>query len=66
MVQLSSIFKLLELGGQIQQPVRFNNNPHNAAVTNNNSIFTMSNIYLLNLLCTIIRRLVKVAVAHPN
>lgn len=74
--QLTMIFKLLELGGQIVAPQRFGtgtgvgmgvgggNVPNNPmmAPTSGNTIFTMNNIYLLNLLCVIVKRLVKIAV----
>lgn len=62
--QLISIFKLLELGGHITPP-RFNTaNPH--AAQPGTTIFTMNNIYLLNLLCTIVKRLVQIAVNHEK
>ena len=74
--QLTMIFKLLQLGGQIAAPQRFGggnsvgmavgsnipNNPMAAGPTGGNTIFTMNNIYLLNLLCVIVKRLVKIAV----
>jgi hypothetical protein len=55
------IFKLLELGGHISPP-RFAGSAHPPPT--GNTIFTMNNIYLLNLLCTIVKRLVKIA--HDN
>ena len=63
--QLTMIFKLLELGGHIS-PQRFGTSathPPNAPnSTTGSTIFTMSNIYLLNLLCIIVKRLIKIAV----
>ena len=63
--QLTSIFKLLELGGHIA-PARFGATGTNPPPATNpqggSTIFTMNNIYLLNLLCTIVNRLVKIAV----
>lgn len=60
--QLTLIFKLLELGGHIG-PARFAaGSPH--ATQTGNTIFTMSNIYLLNLLCLIIKRLASIAVKY--
>lgn len=62
--QLTSIFKLLELGGHIAPPRFTNTNTH--PTQSGTSIFTMNNIYLLNLLCTIIKRLVEIAVANEK
>ena len=61
--QLISIFRLIEMG-QIS-PIRPGANPNLASNAPNPTIFTMSNIYLMNLLCIIIKRLLKVAMAHP-
>jgi hypothetical protein len=62
--QLTSIFKLLELGGHIT-PQRFPNpSPHANQV--GNTIFTMNNIYLLNLLCIIIKRLASIALMYEK
>jgi hypothetical protein len=55
------IFKLLELGGPSNQ-VRYPTPGH--PQTQGNTIFTMNNIYLLNLLCQIIKRLVKIAIEN--
>ena len=76
--QLTMIFKLLELGGHIVAPQRFgsggtgaglgsvagnvSNNPMANGPTSGSTIFTMNNIYLLNLLCVIVKRLIKIAV----
>lgn len=62
--QLTSIFKLLELGGHISPP-RFAAGGTHANQTGA-TIFTMNNIYLLNLLCSIVKRLVSVAVANEK
>lgn len=64
--QLTMIFKLLELGGHIS-PQRFGNAPNHPQMPQNNqgtTIFTMNNIYLLHLLCTIVKRLVAIALAN--
>lgn len=58
--QLTSIFKLLELGGHISPPRFSAGSPH--ATQTGNTIFTMNNIYLLNLLCLIVKRLASVAI----
>lgn len=58
--QLTSIFKLLELGGHITPPRFAAGAPH--APQTGNTIFTMNNIYLLNLLCQIIKRLATIAI----
>ena len=62
--QLTSIFKLLQLGGHISPPRFAASGPH----TNQTgaTIFTMNNIYLLNLLCSIVKRLVSVAVLNEK
>lgn len=61
--QLSSIFKLLELG-QVPPPRIPSNGPNHTAVNApSGTIFMNNNIYLLNLLCTIVKRLVKVALS---
>jgi len=57
--QLTSIFKLLELGSHITPPRFSATSPHTQQT--GTTIFTMNNIYLLNLLCTIVKRLVEVA-----
>jgi hypothetical protein len=62
--QLTAIFKLLELGGHIAPPRFAAGGPH--ASQPGTTIFTMNNIYLLNLLCSIVRRLVGVAVASER
>ena len=60
MPQLTSIFKLLELGGHISPPRFSAGSPH--ATQTGNTIFSMYNIYLLNLLCLIVKRLASVAI----
>ena len=60
--QLSSIFKLLELG-QVPPPRMPTASIANNANPPSSTIFMNNNIYLLNLLCTIIKRLVKVALS---
>lgn len=60
--QLTSIFKLLELGGHITPPRFAAGTPH--APQAGNTIFTMNNIYLLNLLCLIIKRLATIAIKY--
>lgn len=62
--QLTSIFKLLELGGHITPP-RYPPGTTHAAQANN-TIFTMNNIYLLNLLCLIIKRLAAIAIKYEK
>lgn len=62
--QLTSIFKLLELGGHISPPRFSASSPH--ATQANNTIFTMNNIYLLNLLCLIIKRLATIAIQNEK
>lgn len=59
--QLTSIFKLLELG-QLTPP-RFPSSTANQPPSG--SIFLINNIYLMHLLCTIVKRLVKVALLAP-
>lgn len=62
--QLTGIFKLLELGGHIAPPRFAAGNQH--APQTGSTIFTMNNIYLLNLLCQIVKRLVSVAVQNDK
>jgi hypothetical protein len=62
--QLTSVFKLLELGGHIAPPRFTTPAPHGSPP--GTTIFTMNNIYLLNLLCTIVKRLVDIAVANEG
>ena len=62
--QLTLIFKLLELGSHITPPRFSATNPHTQQT--GTTIFTMNNIYLLNLLCTIVKRLVTVAFANDK
>lgn len=63
--QLTMIFKLLELGGQIS-PQRFGTSATHPQPppSSGTTIFTMNNIYLLHLLCTIVKRLVSIALAN--
>ena len=62
--QLTSIFKLLELGGHIT-PQRFPaSSPHSSQT--GSTIFTMNNIYLLNLLCVIVKRLASIALKNEK
>lgn len=56
---LVNIFKLLDLGAVSPMRIPMTNQPPQT-----NTIFTMNNIYLLHLLCTIVKRLVKIAVDH--
>lgn len=64
--QLTMIFKLLELGGHIS-PQRFGTTgPQPPIATSGTTIFTMNNIYLLHLLCTIVKRLVSIALANEG
>ena len=63
--QLPSIFKLLELG-QLTPPRFTANSAGHSSQPSSNSIFMTNNIYLMHLLCTIVKRLVKVALTSPN
>ena len=62
--QLTAIFKLLELGGHIAPGRLAVNSPHSSQ--SGNTIFTMSNIYLLNLLCIIVKRLTSIALKNEK
>ena len=57
--QLTTIFKLLELSGHMAPPRISASNLHTTQT--GSTIFTMNNIYLLNLLCMIIKRLTSIA-----
>ena len=61
--QLTTLFKLIEMG-QMAPPRMPATNPQIS--TNPNSIFNMSNIYLMNLLCIIVKRLLKVAINNSK
>lgn len=63
--QLISIFKLLELG-QITPPRYPSNTSSHQSQQPSGSIFLINNIYLMHLLCTIIKRLAKVALKYPG
>jgi hypothetical protein len=59
------IFKLLELGSHIApQRLSTSTSLQPPQAPGGFTIFTMNNIYLLNLLCTIIKRLVSIAIAN--
>jgi hypothetical protein len=42
------------------------NNPNHPSVPSPGTVFTSNNIYLLNLLCTIVKRLVKIALSSEK